>query len=144
VSIHLNASRDHAISGIETYIVPAPGYPTTAEAEQHQWFSRTRSCPSNRFDGANSVLAQYLQKGVLAHTGALDRGIRRARFYVIRNSSCPASLVECGFLTNSREMAKLSDASYRDRIAEGIARGILTYLSRVRTQHLPPVRNISG
>ena len=144
VSIHLNASRDRAISGIETYIVPAPGYPTTAEAERHQFFARTRSCPGNRYDGANAVLAQYLQKGVLAHTGTLDRGIRRARFYVIRNATCPAALVECGFLSNNREISKISDSSYRDRIAEGISRGILTYLSRVRTQHLPPVRNVGG
>ncbi len=142
VSIHLNASRNHATSGIETYIVPAPGYPTTAEAESRLPGSRTKSCPGNRFDGANAVLAQYLHKGMIAHTGAPDRGIRRARFYVIRNASCPAALVECGFLSNTREVGKMDDASYRDRIAEGITRGLLTYLNRVRLQHLPPVRNM--
>lgn len=144
VSIHLNASRDRAISGVETYIVPAPGYPTTAELERHQWFAKTRSCPGNRYDGANAVLAQYLHKGMLSHTKGADRGIRRARFYVIRNANCPAALVECGFLSNSREMSRITDDDYRDRIAEGIAQGILTYLSRVRTQHLPPVRNVGG
>lgn len=143
VSIHLNSSRDHAISGVETYIVPAPGYPTTAENERHVIPSgHNANCPGNQFDGANAVLAQFLQRGVLAHTGALDRGIRRARFYVIRNARCPAALVECGFLSNAREDGKLSDAAYRDRIAEGLCRGILTYLSRVRDQHLPPVRSL--
>ncbi len=142
VSIHLNASRDRSTSGVETYIVPAPGYPTTAEAERHVVASRTRNCPGNKHDGANAVLAQYLHKGLVAHTGAADRGIRRARFYVIRNANSTAALVECGFLSNSREMSKIDDAAYRDRIAEGIARGILTYLSRVRTQHLPPVRSM--
>ena len=142
VSIHLNSSRDRAISGIETYIMPAPGYPTTAEIERRVISSRTGNCPGNQFDGANAVLAQFLHKGVLAHTGAADRGIRRARFFVIRNARCPAALVECGFLSNSQEVAKINDAAYRDRIAEGIARGILTYLSRVRTQHQPPVRDL--
>ncbi len=142
VAIHLNASRNQAISGIETYIMPAPGYPTTAEVERQMVSARSGNCPGNQYDGANAVLAQYLHKGMLAHAGASDRGIRRARFYVIRNARCPAALVECGFLSNSREMARLSDAAYRDRIAEGLARGILTYLNRVRIQHLPPVRNL--
>ena len=143
VSIHLNSSRDHATSGVETYIMPAPGYPTTAEAERHLVMSgRGGNCPGNQYDGANAVLAQYLHKGLIAHTGALDRGIRRARFFVIRNAHCPAALVECGFLSNNQEVSRINDAAYRDRIAEGISRGILTYLSRVRTQHLPPVKNI--
>lgn len=142
VSIHLNASRDRATSGIETYIVPAPGYPTTAEAERQMFSSRRGSCPGNQFDGANAVLAQYIHRGAVVHTSAVDRGIRRARFYVIRNANCPATLVECGFLSNGREVSKLRDADYRDKLAEGITRGILTYLNRVRSQHLPPVRNM--
>ena len=142
VSIHLNASRNQAISGLETYIVPASGYPTTVELEQNVLSLQRKDCSGNRYDGANVVLAQYLQKGLLAHTGAFDRGIRRARFYVIRNASSPAALVECGFLSNRGEAKKILDADYRDKIAEGVARGILTYLSRVRLQHLPPVRNM--
>lgn len=142
VSIHFNASRDRATSGVETYIVPAAGYPTTAEAERRVVASKSRSCPGNKHDGANAVLAQYVHKGLVAHTGALDRGVRRARFYVIRNANSPAVLVECGFLSNSREMARIDTEAHRDRIAEGIARGILTYLSRVRTQYLPPVRSM--
>lgn len=138
VSVHFNASRNAAISGIETYIVPAAGYPTTAEMERQRFVARVIPCPGNRFDGANAVLAHYLQKGLLAHSHAEDRGIRRARFYVIRNANCPAALVECGFLSNVREAARIADAAYRDQLAEGIARGILTYLSRVRELRLPP------
>jgi N-acetylmuramoyl-L-alanine amidase len=142
ISIHFNASRNQLISGIETYIVPASGYPPTGEQEQAGVTVKRKDCPGNRFDGANVVLAQYLQKGLLAHTRADDRGIRRARYYVIRNANSPAALVECGFLSNRGEAKKILNADYRDRIAEGIARGILTYLSRVRQQHLPPVRNM--
>ncbi len=139
VSIHFNASRNQAISGVETYIIPAPGYPTTVEVEQNVPRAKSKNCPGNRFDGANVVLAQYLHKGLMAHTGSPDRGIRRARFYVIRNANSPAALVECGYLSNRGEAKKILDSNYRDKIAEGIARGILTYLSRVRLHHLPPV-----
>ncbi len=141
VSIHFNASRNTSISGIETYIVPAAGYPTTAEEERQRVSTRVVACPGNRFDGANAVLAHFLQKGLLVQSRAEDRGIKRARFYVIRNATCPAALVECGFLSNPREAARIASESYRDQLAEGIARGILTYLSRVREYRLPPVRD---
>ena len=65
---------------------------------------------------------------------------RKARFYVIKHVTCPAALVECGFLTNRAEADKIAQDGYRDGLAEGIARGILTFLSRVREAHWPPVR----
>ncbi len=139
VSVHFNASRNPATSGVETYVVPAAGYPATAEEERRNSRRGATGCPGNRFDGANMALASFVHKGLVAHSGAEDRGIRRARFFVIRNAECPAVLVECGFLSNKREAEKIADAKYRDRLAEGIARGILTYLSRVRELRLPPV-----
>lgn len=139
VSIHFNASRNPGTSGVETYILPAAGYPTTAEEERRAG-RRVTSCPGNRFDGANTVLAYYVHRGLLAHSRGEDRGIRRARFYVIRNAECPAVLVECGFLSNRREAERIMDEAYRDQLAEGIARGILTYRSRVRELRLPPLQ----
>lgn len=139
VSIHFNASRNQATAGVETYIVPAAGYPTTAEEDRRGPKARPTNCPGNRFDGANVVLAALIHKGLVAHSGSEDRGIRRARFYVIRNASCPAVLVECGFLSNRREVSRIANEEVRDRLAEGISRGILTYLSRVRELRLPPV-----
>lgn len=53
-----------------------------------------------------------------------DRGVKRARFYVIRNTLCPSVLVECGFLTNPQETAKIKTSGYQQKIAEAIARGI--------------------
>ncbi|HWG85366.1 MAG TPA: N-acetylmuramoyl-L-alanine amidase, partial [Deinococcales bacterium] len=49
-------------------------------------------------------------------------------FYVIRHSPVPAVLVEMGFVTHPVEGANLRDANYRDRIAYGIARGVMDYL----------------
>ncbi len=139
LSIHLNASRNTSISGVETFIVPSAGYPST-DSPVDMRRSRPVSCPGNRHDSANSILAYCVQRGLLTQTRADDRGIRRARFFVIRNATCPAALVECGFMSNAREAACLSDESYRDKVAEGLARGILTYLVRARDARLPPGR----
>ena len=54
----------------------------------------------------------------------MNRGLRRRGFYVLRRSRIPAVLVECGFLTNPTEAARALDPSYRQKLAEQIARGI--------------------
>lgn len=138
LSIHLNASRDPAISGVETFIVPAAGYSSTADAGAVRRAGRPVACPGNRYDRANLLFANYVHRGLLAQTGATDRGIRRARFFVIRNALCPAALVECGFLSNARDAGRLSSEAYREVVAEGLTRGILTYLVRARQARLPP------
>jgi N-acetylmuramoyl-L-alanine amidase len=63
----------------------------------------------------------------------LDRGVRSARFLVLRKSEIPAILVEVGYLTSPTESPKLADAVYRDRMAEAIAQGILDYLGKGTT-----------
>jgi len=142
VSIHLNAARDRRTSGIETFIIPSAGYAPTADREGALFKVEKTAYPANHYDAANAVLAYYLHKGLLASSRGEDRGIRRARFHVIKSVSCPAALVECGFMSNRQEAEKLAQEAYRDSLAEGIARGILTYLSRAREAHLPPVSGL--
>jgi N-acetylmuramoyl-L-alanine amidase len=60
----------------------------------------------------------------------LDRGVRSARFLVLRKSEIPAILVEVGYLTSPTESLKLADEKYRDRMADAIAQGILEYLGK--------------
>jgi N-acetylmuramoyl-L-alanine amidase len=60
----------------------------------------------------------------------LDRGVRSARFLVLRKSEIPAILVEVGYLTSPTESLKLADEKYRERMAEAIAQGILAYLGK--------------
>ena len=57
-----------------------------------------------------------------------DRGVRRARFYVLRTSKMPSTLVEVGFVTGTEDAANLRNLAYRNRMAEAIARGILEYI----------------
>lgn len=77
-----------------------------------------------------SGLARSIQDSVLRATGGPDRGVKQARFYVLRKSSMPAVLVEVGFVTGAEDAPKLANPAYRSLLAEAIARGILEYLGR--------------
>ncbi len=140
VSIHLNVSPNRAVTGVETYILPAAGYPATAEPFRATPRPEWKAVRGNRYDAANLLLAYCLQRGMVAAASVEDRGVRRARFYVLRNAACPAALVECGFLSNAGEARRWRDEDYRDRMAGGLARGILTYLWQVREANNPAGR----
>ncbi len=56
-----------------------------------------------------------------------DRGVARARFYVIRNTLCPAVLLEGGFLTNPWESKRIATPEYQQAMAEAVAQGIVDY-----------------
>jgi N-acetylmuramoyl-L-alanine amidase len=71
----------------------------------------------------------------------LDRGVRSARFLVLRKSEIPAILVEVGYLTSPTESPKLADAAYRDRMADAIAQGILDYLGKTTSLSVSPTNN---
>ena len=79
-------------------------------------------------------LAQHVQRSALLAgrrylPTLADRGVRSAMFYVLVGAQMPAILVEGSFLTQPDEALLLTEAAYRDAIAEGIARGIVHYLS---------------
>jgi len=75
-------------------------------------------------------LAQTIHNSVLRSVNIRNRGIRRARFYVLRKTSMPAVLVEVGFVTGAEDAPKLANAQHRERLAVAIANGILQYLRR--------------
>jgi len=104
VSIHANAislSRPD-VNGIETYY-------TSAQGQQ---------------------FARVIHSSLLRATGGPDRGVRQARFYVLRNTSMPAVLVETGFVTGAQDAPRLADPAYQTRVAQGIAQGILQYIQQ--------------
>ncbi len=81
--------------------------------------------------GRSTALAAAILEALVLETGAVDKGVRPANFYVLRNSNIPAVLVEVGFLTNQAEAARLADSAYQQEIAAGIFKGIMRYfLSR--------------
>ncbi|BFM38122.1 N-acetylmuramoyl-L-alanine amidase [Synechocystis sp. LKSZ1] len=73
-------------------------------------------------------LARSIHRSILRRLNIKDRGVRRARFYVLRKTSMPATLVEVGFVTGAQDSRQLANPSYRQRMAEAIAAGIISYL----------------
>lgn len=102
VSIHANALDRSGIHGIETYYLR----PDSAE------------------------LAAILHRSLVRATGAADRGVRRARFFVVRETpvGMPSVLLELGYVTNPTEGRKLATAEYQAILARAIADGIETFL----------------
>ncbi len=126
VSLHLNSARNRTAVGAESYVCATAGFPSTSGTRAE---SASRG---NGFDGLNMLLAYHVHRGLLGATVGPDRGIKRARFEVLRSAACPAVLVECGFVSNPAEEDRLISRSYRESIARGIASGIEAYLGRAR------------
>jgi N-acetylmuramoyl-L-alanine amidase len=73
-------------------------------------------------------LARAIHNRILRSTNMTDKGVRQARFYVIRHTKMPAVLVEIGFVTGSQDAARLASPAGRTQIAEAIAQGIIDYI----------------
>lgn len=104
VSLHSNASATNLqAQGIYTY-----HYPTSQRG---------------------AALASAIQGPVTQATGARDRGTMSANFVVLRETKMPAVLVEMGFMSTHEELMRLIDDSYQDKLASGVAEGIVRYLN---------------
>ena len=75
----------------------------------------------------NIALAAAIQGAVLSRVSVFDRGVRHARFLVLRESRLPAVLVEAGFLNDPSEGAKIASPSYRQQLGQALARAVTTY-----------------
>ncbi len=75
-------------------------------------------------------LAEIIHWSILNGVEIGNRGIRRARFFVLRHSTMPAVLVEVGFLTGEVDSSRLKDPNHRRQMAEAIARGIVEYIKQ--------------
>src|SRR5438034_5980411 len=96
VCIHFNSANRMGAGGIETY-----------------------------FYGRDSLpLASAIHYYVAGGAPSSNRGVRRRGFYVLRKTTVPAVLVECGFLTNPTEGEYVQTVSYRQKLAEEIAAGV--------------------
>ncbi len=72
--------------------------------------------------------AGIVQRMVCGATKAENRGTKARDYAVVARAACPAVLVECGFITSASESVRLKEAGYRDKIASGIARGVVLFL----------------
>src|SRR5207244_3211227 len=126
VSLHFNAAiaEKDQVKGVEVYcLTPAGASSTNARADS----ADTGVCAGNQFDSRNMLLAWQIHKAVVHSLPVEDRGVRRARFAVLRNAPVPAALIEAGFMSHPQESRRIFDPLYRRRMARAIADGILAY-----------------
>ncbi|WP_335582158.1 N-acetylmuramoyl-L-alanine amidase family protein [Paenibacillus yonginensis] len=100
VSVHGNSGPSSA-SGVETYY--------------------TRS-------GSSQTFANIMHKYLVKATGLPDRKVRQSSLHVTRETTMPAVLLECGFLSNKGDEAKMYSADFQQKVAEGIVAGIKEFL----------------
>lgn len=118
VSVHYNASPSSSPDGVETFFWRPDSYGLAARVENQ----------------------------LAAGTGMARRGATRRVLRLTHNPRIPAILCECGFLTNSGEASRISDAAFRQRVATAIAAGIVEQHERgdAGASVLPPVQNDSA
>jgi N-acetylmuramoyl-L-alanine amidase len=123
VSLHYNAGPSD-VHGLEVYcLTPSGANSSNAGGGK----SRQSNSAGNANDNSNVLLAYELQKTILRETGLDDRGMKRARFEVLREATMPAVLIEGGFMSNRAEARKIYDSAFRKRMARAVVDGILNY-----------------
>jgi len=112
VSIHINSAENSPeANGTEVYYAASnndDSYGTTSEQ-----------------------LAKNLLKAMVKNMGSVNRGVKTAEHAVTKRSYMPSSLVEVGFISNEDELRNMTDEEYQDKIAKGIAEGILATLDDI-------------
>ena len=118
ISIHFNATglASSNATGIETYWYQYdPEYQPKINAAMHN--DPTRLAESK-------ILANQVQASLIGGTGAVNRGVRRETFAVLRETAIPAILVELGFMENPSDLQKIKQDSYQTKLANALAQGI--------------------
>lgn len=102
ISIHQNSARSLVATGTETYVKVGAPEPT-------------------------QVLAAGVQRTLVACLGLTDRGVKERGFYVVRETTMPAILVEGGFLSSPTDVALLAQPDFRQKMAEAIGGSVYQY-----------------
>jgi N-acetylmuramoyl-L-alanine amidase len=144
VSVHINASRARSLRGFECYYLSnatddnaraleafensSLKMDEAASAEHSRSLDKTlwdMTLTENRLESAQ--LAGYICASIDDSLTMGNRGVRTARFYVLKHTNIPAVLTESGYVSNRYEELKLKDPEFLDRGAESLAQGILRY-----------------
>src|SRR5205823_12479048 len=126
VSIHFNASGDDpTATGFEIFAFTPRGAPSTSDnAVRSTSFSMQ---PGSAVDAQSMALSACIYHSLIGHPPEYDRGIKRARFAVLRLTKVPAVLIEGGFLTERGECKMIANEDWRGKLAAAISVGIENY-----------------
>jgi N-acetylmuramoyl-L-alanine amidase len=128
VSVHFNSGGSSA-QGVETYALAPQGTNRSRKEDSETDAVRFRG---NTRDSENIALATAVHASMLYQLKAVDRGILRDRWFLLKGIQTPGILVEGGFITSPVECAKIHNPLYRERLAGAIAAGIMNYRNALR------------
>lgn len=150
VSVHANSMptqrQRERTEGVETYFLSANASHEDArktaarENDDAPSAARTRGDDTLAFiladlqrseaHAESSRAAYAVHKALVAATGAVDRGVHQAPFYVLIGVESPAILVEMGYISHPVEGRRLEDPKVQQRIADAIADGVVAFFER--------------
>ncbi len=87
----------------------------------------------NEFDQNSYRLAYEIQKALKDNfPNSPDRGVKHARFYVLKHAVCPAILIEMGFISHEQEGKNLASDLYQVKVMDSILDGMTGYLQALK------------
>jgi N-acetylmuramoyl-L-alanine amidase len=155
VSIHFNATdRDPNATGFEIFSFTPRGAPSTSDDSVAP--SSLSMQAGTAVDAQSVALSACIYHSMIGHIPEFDRGIKRARFAVLRLTRVPAVLVEGGFLTERGESQLIAKKDWRVKLAQAIGAGVENYVALGvkkqppmlvadyrRQNKLPPVESVA-
>ena len=123
ISVHFNAGGGG--TGLETYTLSPRGVPSMAADGPS--ITDLTPCPGHQNDAENMALATATHAAMVVRSRMWDRGIKRARFVVIRDITIPGVLVEGGFQTNVNDARIIANPAYRQQMAASILQAVRNY-----------------
>ena len=148
ISIHANSSRDGSARGIETYYL---NFATTEESmevasrenalsqeSQHDLQDLIKKIARNDKVEESKELASDIQDSLtqrlqLVTHNEKNRGVKKAPFIVLIGANMPSILSEISFVSNPTDERLLRKNDQRQRIADGLYRGISSYLDSLNS-----------
>ena len=135
IAVHFNAGGWG--TGVEAFTLAPRGVPSMMSDGPR--VSDLNECRGNARDAENIALATATHAALVVKTRMFDRGLKRARFVVIRDITIPGVLIEGGFQTNPYDAKLIATAGYRQLLAQAILQAVDNYRRAVGTQPQVPV-----
>ena len=142
VSVHVNASPYSNSSGFETFYLDNHNNIAVRKLERTE--NRTSlgeqmmvdkilndlviKLTVRRSRKLGELVHSHIAKKITRPFSIPDRGVRPALFYVLSLTKRPSILLEVGFLSNPKELIKISSPTFQDAYADGAVKGILEYI----------------
>jgi N-acetylmuramoyl-L-alanine amidase len=140
VAMHFNDAGNPDASGFEIYSITPRGEPSTSDntLALHDLSPE----PGNVTDVPSLALSESIYHSLLGNIPQVDRGVKHARFAVIRLAQVPAVLIEGGFVSSDTEAREIATPAYRQQLAEAIVTGIEGF--KTLAEHKIPPKLLSA